>query len=487
MTHLKHTLFFLPIPTPTPTPTPTLKGIAPLSNLSGFGTIPLQGSDHSFSVNVRAFDEDSNEPVSISQFNDSSIRITSTTNEVTVFSFSPNGPPQCTQSASNQSSEAILLFDRSGSIASNDPNEDMLEAGVAFANLLVSPDTAAIAAFTSAINDDIEYLTSGFSSDANAVVTAIRSIRSPDGGTPLWSAMEAAIETGGFPSLAQNKALITFSDGENTEQGNSGDVLQAAQNNNVKLFSVSLNNDNSSELDSLSLATDGLAWSTDDATRVASFSQSLSKVLDGDFIDCSIGINVSATAENFDQDDVILGPARFFKPDFSFAYTLNGNSGDADNSIIMPFTAGRKIGSTTSTNFGSADVRSSGNANSCIAVQNQCSISGGSRFTNNCIQPVTAQICAENGTCETKIFSGATNEPRFGVIFENITDRFNIAACVNSDIAVFQPVSTSGSSPNLTASLRESGEEFTCLYSERMPVDQQPDELSIIDGTCRAN
>lgn len=34
---------------------------------------------------------------------------------------------------------------------------------------------------------------------------------------------------------------------------------------------------------------------------------------------------------------------------------------------------------------------------------------------------MTAHICAEGGTCETKLLAGATSEPRFGEIFQNDT------------------------------------------------------------------
>ncbi len=464
--------------------TTNLTGIAPVSDLSGF--LSVGGDAHGFSVNIRAFDEDSNSPVVLNSLNEQTIRISSTTGEVSTFRISQAGSPSCNSSTSGQTSEAMMLFDRSGSIRDNDPSGEILEAGIAFGNLLAAPDSAAVAAFSTVINDDVEFLTGGFTSDPDSVLTAIRSIRSPDGGTPLWTSMVKSIESGGFPNTAQNKALITFSDGENTESGSSFAVLRAANANNVKLYSVSVNNRNSGELDRLSFATDGLAWSTNDATRVASFSRSLSNVLDGNFIDCSVGIDVQATAENFEQSDLIIGPARFFKPELSFGYNLGNDSGNAVNSIIFPFSAGRKMGSTDRADFGTADVRQGGSGN-CVSLLQQCSSAGGARFTNNCSAPVSAHICPENGTCVTKLLPAATDEPRFGVIFENITGNYSSAVCASTDYANFQAVAFDGSSPNFNA--RRSGylEGFNCLYTERMPAPDRPNEFFTTDRSCRAN
>ena len=474
-------------PPPPPPPQTTLKGIAPLSGISGLGIVPFSGDEVAFSLTLRAFDEGTNDPANISSLSDYAINITSNTGEITRWDITSAGQPSCSRSTSNLSSEAMLLFDRSGSIETNDRNEEMLDAGIAFTDILLSPDTAAIAAFTGNIPDDIEFLTSGFTNDTNALRTAIRSIRSPDGSTPLWSSITKAIENGGFPNLAQNKALVTFSDGENTSgNSSSGQALRAALDNNVTLYSVSLNNSESQALDRISLASGGLAWSTDEATRVAIFTRSLSKVLDGDFVDCSVGVTAKATAQNYNQEDLIVGPGRVFKPNLSFNYNLNGQTGEATNSIIFPFSAGRVIGSTDQGKFSTADFRSAGNAGNCVQPLNNCSTFGGARFTNTCSQAVTATICSESGDCDSKVLAPRTSEPSFGVIFENITGRFKKFVCPHTDVAGFETVKILGTSPNQTiTSLNFSDTSFNCLYEERVPAPDRSPDVFLVDGQCR--
>lgn len=474
-------------PPPPPPPQATLDGIAPLSGISGLGVVPFLNDQVEFSLKIRAFDEGSNDPVNISSLSDLAINITSSSGELTRWDITSVGRPNCTRSNSNLSSEAMLLFDRSGSISGNDPNEEMLEAGIAFTDILLSPDTAAISAFTGNIPNDIEFLTSGFTSDINALRTGIRSIRSPDGSTPLWSSIIKAIEDGGYPNLAQNKALVTFSDGENTSgNSSSGQALRVALDNNVTLYSVSLNNSESQALDRISLASGGLAWSTDEAKRVAIFTRSLSKVLDGDYIDCSVGVSAKATAQNYNQDDLIVGPGRVFKPNLLFNYDLSGQTGQAANSIIFPFTAGRVVGSTDQGNFSTADFRSAGNAGNCVQPLNNCSTFGGGRFTNVCSQAVTAKICSESGDCDSKTLSPKTSDPSFGVIFENVTGRFKKFVCPHTEVAGFEPIKIMGSSPNQTiSSLNFSDTSFNCLYDQRIPAPDRSPDAFIVDGQCR--
>jgi len=464
-----------------------LKGIAPLSGISGLGVSPLSGDEVAFSMILRAFDEDTNDPVNIASLSDYAFNVTSSTGEITRWDITPAGQPSCNRSTGNLSSEAMLLFDRSGSIATNDRNEEMLEAGIAFTDILLSPDTAAIAAFTGDITNDIEFLTPGFTGDTNSLRTAIRSIRSPNGSTPLWSSMTKAIESGGFPNLAQTKALVTFSDGENTSgNSSSGQALQAAIDNNVTLYSISLNNSASQALDRISLASGGSAWSTDDATRVAVFTRSLSKVLGGDYVDCSVGVTAKATAQNYSQEDLIVGPGKIFKPNLSFNYDLNGQTGEAINSIVFPFSAGRVIGSTDQGNFSTADFRTAGNAGNCVQPLNNCSTFGGGRFTNTCSQAVTATICSEAGNCDSKMLAPRSSDPSFGVIFENVTGRFKKFVCPHTDVAGFEPIKILGTSPNQTiSSLNFSDTSFNCLYDQRVPAADRSPEVSLVDGQCR--
>jgi len=158
----------------------------------------ISGSSVDLRLNIQAFDGEAGEKVSISDVLTPSHRLLDNNSNLTVNqSYQLLGTPNCiANNNSNTSSETVLMFDRSGSISTNDPSERMLDAGVEFASLVDAPNQARIAQFTSDVSG-VEYLINNFVSDSAALITAIQNIRAAGGNTPLWDSMFDVITSAG--------------------------------------------------------------------------------------------------------------------------------------------------------------------------------------------------------------------------------------------------------------------------------------------------
>ena len=291
-----------------------------------------------------------------------------------------------------------------------------------------------------------------------------------------------------IPKSTPLQALITFSDGEDTASARgSQTVLNSAIDNDVVLYSINLQNDNSRELDQLSLATGGLVWSTNEAENITQYVRSISAALSGDFISCDLDVRVSMEPENANSDEIGYGPGgSSFKLGFEFDYELGNNTGVAVNEITMPISPGILVGQTSNSSVYTSDRLNSGSGfNSCINVSSQCSSVGGPRMFNQCTQPVIAGICDSENNCETVSFPGNRGTGR-ALIIDGLNGQssYNLAVCPNIlSTGSFIPVSATGESPELNYTPYNNG-TFQCIYEDRFADSDRARRDLSEDANC---
>lgn len=141
---------------------------------------------------------------------------------------------------------ALMLFDQSGSIRSNDPKNLRIEAARTFLSHLGRDDNAAIASFTTDYSRQIypNYTKyhNEFSRDTTYMKAVLDSLKGNEwGGTPLYRSIYEAVDFTAEKSKNTNKSIIVFTDGDDTEAGRSIDeVVRYAQSKDVPLFTVGL-------------------------------------------------------------------------------------------------------------------------------------------------------------------------------------------------------------------------------------------------------
>ena len=146
-----------------------------------------------------------------------------------------------------------LLFDRSGSMKK--ALEETKSAAVSFIKRMSEGDLIAVVSF-----DDLVRVDSEFTGDKSAVEAAIEGI-SLGRDTALFDAVQKALEM--LRNVSTNRqAIVILSDGKDTKSRlNRNDVLQAARNQGVPLYTVNLAADaDLASLDSLSDETGGAAF-----------------------------------------------------------------------------------------------------------------------------------------------------------------------------------------------------------------------------------
>ena len=181
---------------------------------------------------------------------------------------------------------AGLLFDQSGSINSTDPTNDRIIAGASFANLLEGNDEAAIAAFSDGGFYTLPYqLLENFSKDKDRLVQSIESLAGKaDGGTPLYRAIDNLIPFIASEANNTNKAIVAFTDGEDTEGGVIiEEMIQRACAAGIKIYTVGLSTSvDELELSKIAFRTGGAVMLAEDALQLVSLYSSLGELLQGE-------------------------------------------------------------------------------------------------------------------------------------------------------------------------------------------------------------
>lgn len=192
---------------------------------------------------------------------------------------------------------AMMLFDRSGSMSTNDPLNLSVDAGKTFADAMGTSDEAAVSAFplSAANNRPFAFNTYGdFSSDKTTVKTAVNSVGAPDGGTPLYSSMISALTQTASRAIKPNKALLAFTDGDNNEgAATAGDVVAESLRRKIPIFPIGLIGGSNVALSSIAAQTGGAFFFAADARQLASVYKSLPKILGGTATSCTVTFSTS--------------------------------------------------------------------------------------------------------------------------------------------------------------------------------------------------
>jgi VWFA-related protein len=156
------------------------------------------------------------------------------------FSIDDDGKRQTVTVFSNdvQAITVVMLLDRSGSMK---PNFDLEErAAEAFVRAMGPADKARIGSFAARIQIDPPE----FSSDPDALVKVLRTELQTDGPTPLWNAVDTAIDK--LILEPGRRVVLVFTDGVDMPLNFSGgnkslkDVMKRAEERDVMVYAIGL-------------------------------------------------------------------------------------------------------------------------------------------------------------------------------------------------------------------------------------------------------
>lgn len=160
------------------------------------------------------------------------------------------------------------------------------EAWQADVDILASKEEAAVAVFTSGDNfytPPFEVLLP-YGNDKGNLKEVIESMRSKEGGgTPLYNSISGLLDYVVQNSKNNNKAIIVFTDGDDTEGGSIPQLVLDAQTSGIEVYVVGLGGGvNQNELTLLALGTGGAVMFAEEVNQLISLYRSLSDLLRGE-------------------------------------------------------------------------------------------------------------------------------------------------------------------------------------------------------------
>ncbi|GAA4807382.1 hypothetical protein GCM10023231_40730 [Olivibacter ginsenosidimutans] len=172
---------------------------------------------------------------------------------------------------------ALMLMDQSGSIYDSDPNDYRLEAANIFCSNLGMNNNVALWSFSGYNYQQLV----GFTTDTAKVMEKIEQLRNQEGGsTPLYSTQFDGVDFVKTNGAKTNKAVLTFTDGENTEWGKTNEeVVEQAKVKGVLLYNIGLGEVSSTLLLDQAVATGGAFMYAKDARQLISIFGNLGKLL----------------------------------------------------------------------------------------------------------------------------------------------------------------------------------------------------------------
>ncbi|WP_118196554.1 vWA domain-containing protein [Albibacterium indicum] len=171
---------------------------------------------------------------------------------------------------------ALLLMDQSGSISSTDPENYRLDAARIFSLNLGANNNVALWSFSGSNYKAIL----DFTTDTANVIREIENLRDKEGGsTPLYRSQYEAITYTKGNSNKANKAVLTFTDGQNSGSGNSEEVVNHAKSQGITLYNIGLGDVSTDLLLQQAVATKGAFMYAKDAKQLISFFGNLDKLL----------------------------------------------------------------------------------------------------------------------------------------------------------------------------------------------------------------
>lgn len=178
---------------------------------------------------------------------------------------------------------AMMLLDQSGSISSTDPLNLRIESANIFADALGSSDHAGLASFTGYYTNDV-VIDQEFTNNPQLIKDGANLLLNQEGGgTPLYYATYEMVEYVSQNAPNNNKAVIVFTDGNNTDSGSSlEDVTEHALNNDVQLYTVGLSGGVDVDvLSYMATETDGAFMWAEDAKQLITMFGTLGELLNG--------------------------------------------------------------------------------------------------------------------------------------------------------------------------------------------------------------
>ncbi len=182
---------------------------------------------------------------------------------------------------------ALMLLDQSGSITSTDPSDARLFAAKEFLSSLGSSDNVQVAAFADGGSlpfDPVTVYGNGFTNNGPGLFSTIDALASLEsGGTPLYDAVDSTAFHTSMNAPNANKAVIVFTDGEDTVSAKTLDqAIARAKNLGIRLFTVGLSSGiNDTVLLRMAVETGGGYVFAGDARRLISYYGTLGNVLSG--------------------------------------------------------------------------------------------------------------------------------------------------------------------------------------------------------------
>ena len=186
---------------------------------------------------------------------------------------------------------SAFLMDQSGSITSTDPNDARIEAARVFLDNLSSGDEVALLAFASGGSLPYDPVTvyrdsggNGFTVDAGGFDSALANLADAEGGgTPLYDAILRALNYTRQEANNANRAVLVFTDGEDTDSSASiDDAIDAAVSMGIPLHTVALSSGvDVGVLSRLAGETDGSLTRANNAGELISYYGALGPFLSG--------------------------------------------------------------------------------------------------------------------------------------------------------------------------------------------------------------
>ncbi len=196
-----------------------------------------------------------------------------------------------------------LVMDQSGSIVDTDPNDLRLWAAKEFLASLTPPDEVVLITFASG-NPCSQYTIARwgeFTTDYASLTATIDSFANCEGGdTPLYDACLSAINEVTTSGRNAGKALVVFTDGDDTASSHSeAQVIAQAHGVGVRIFTIGLSNAvNLPVLSNIAQQTDGAFFYAPDIGAMISAFRGMNHLLTGSYTvyDCTRGLQATVPA-----------------------------------------------------------------------------------------------------------------------------------------------------------------------------------------------
>lgn len=193
---------------------------------------------------------------------------------------------------------AGMLIDQSGSISTTDPNNARIQASKIFLSALGSGDNVSLAAFSTNLSPVPQIYGYGFTSVGSSYYNQLDALANNNsGGTPLYKAIYNLIGYTSNQGTNPNKAVVVFTDGEDTDGGYSiDDISSLSVSTGVKVFTVGLSSSvNTTVLGEIAARTGGAFMWASDAKQLVSIYGNLGNILHGSAFIYRISWNLFVT------------------------------------------------------------------------------------------------------------------------------------------------------------------------------------------------